>query len=404
MKNKVYLKRYLVLCTTLTIIFILVLALLKSIELHRYNYNFNVKVNSIVQNIKENYSEVDVNEILEILNRDNFSGDILEKYGIDLYENSAVKKSEKDSLIFGLLEFFITLVFVSLLIYLFLKLNSKKDREIDKIIKCIEDINHKNYDLHIEDISEDKLSILKNEIYKTTVMLKEQAENSIADKKNLKNSLEDISHQLKTPLTSILIMLDDILDNPTMENSTKEEFLRRIRREVININYLVQSLLKLSKFDSNTISFQKENVKLSSILEKACQNVSTLCDLKEIEIITKGKNDISLVCDYNWETEAITNILKNAVEHSNNGSKVIIETSKTNVYSQIKITDFGCGMSEKDMKKIFDRFYKCQNSSNDSIGIGLSLAKKIIEYDNGRISVESEIGKGTTFTIKYFTL
>ena len=148
------------------------------------------------------------------------------------------------------------------MLYIFVKYNIKNDNEIDKIIKCIEDINHKNYELKLDDISEDKLSILKQEIYKTTIMLKENAENSIKDKLDLKNSLQDISHQLKTPLTSINIMLDNIIDDPDMDISVRQNFIRNIKREITNISFLVQSILKLSKFESNTISFVRNKTKV----------------------------------------------------------------------------------------------------------------------------------------------
>ena len=254
------------------------------------------------------------------------------------------------------------------LILIFLKYNKSKDKEIGEITKYIEEINKKNYTLHIDEISEDELSILKNEIYKTTVMLKENADNSIKDKKDLKNSLEDISHQLKTPL-----------------------------------NFLVQAILKLSKFDSNTINFIKEKISVKSIIDKCLQNVSTLCDLKNIKIEVVRNENATLYCDYMWQVEAITNIIKNCIDHSKKGSKVIIKYGQNNVYSFINIQDFGDGISKKDLPHIFERFYKGKNASSDSIGIGLALSKTIIEEDNGNISVDSD-SNGTKFEIKYFNL
>ena len=141
------------------------------------------------------------------------------------------------------------------LISIFLKYNHSKDKKLKEITKYIEEINNKNYKLDIEDNTEDELSILKNEIYKTTIMLKEVAENSMKDKTCLKDSLSDISHQLKTPLTSIIIMLDNILDNPNMDDATKNEFIKDIKREIVNINFLVESLLKISKLDASSVTF-----------------------------------------------------------------------------------------------------------------------------------------------------
>ena len=248
------------------------------------------------------------------------------------------------------------------------------DLEVNKIIKLIEDINHKNYELKLDDLSEDKISILKQEIYKTTVMLREQADNSLKDKISLKESLQDISHQLKTPLTSITIMLDNMIDNPDMDNIVRDKFIRQIKREVLNITFLVQSILTLSKFESNTISFIEEDNNIKDIIDMAISNVANLCDLKDIKIIFKGKNS-KIYCDFRWQVEAITNILKNAIEYSDKGSKIIIEGMINNLYYEIKIRDYGKGMDKEDVDNIFKRFYKGKMSSGDSVGIGLSLSK-----------------------------
>ena len=247
------------------------------------------------------------------------------------------------------------------------------------------------------------IKLIKNEIYKTTIMLKESAENSNKDKINLKKSLEDISHQLKTPLTSILVMLDNIIEDPDMDKCVRNDFIRDIKRNVININFLVQTLLKLSKFDANTVYFIKQENDLQNIVKESIKNVSTLCDLRNINIEFNTKENSKIVCDSKWQIEAITNILKNAIDHSKNASKVTINIEDNNVYSMIEIIDTGDGISKKDIAHIFERFYKGENATSDSIGIGLALAKTIIEEDNGNVGVESN-KLGTKFVIKYFKL
>ena len=252
-------------------------------------------------------------------------------------------------------------------------------------------------------MSEDELSILKNEIYKTTIMLKEAADNSNKDRIKLKKSLEDISHQLKTPITSILIMLDNIIEDPDMDASVRNDFIIDIKRNVANINFLVQTLLKLSKFDSNTVNFIKQENELENIAKESIQNVASLCDLRNIQIELNIKNNSKIICDLKWQIEAITNLLKNAIEHSKDNEKVVITVDSNNVYSMIEIQDLGDGIAEKDLPHIFERFYKGENSTSESIGIGLALAKTIIEQDNGNISVDSD-GNGTRFIVKYFKL
>jgi signal transduction histidine kinase len=305
--------------------------------------------------------------------------------GYDIKKDSFIKQNDSDNFVYTIGKVITLLISFVVLLYIFVKYNIKNDNEIDKIIKCIEDINHKNYELKLDDISEDKLSILKQEIYKTTIMLKENAENSIKDKLDLKNSLQDISHQLKTPLTSINIMLDNIIDDPDMDISVRQNFIRNIKREITNISFLVQSILKLSKFESNTISFVRNKIKVKKIIDESIRNVSNLCDLKDVSIEVNNICNKYIYCDLKWQVEAITNILKNAVEYSNHGDRVLIDCEDNNIYTQIKIIDYGKGMDKEDVQNIFKRFYKGKNSGKDSIGIGLSLSKAIIEEEVSKI-------------------
>ena len=404
MKNKIRLKQYIISTFIVSIcLFVLFLAL-NIYEYKTYTNNFNNKIGAIINVIKDKYPEITDKEIAEIINSDEFeTNDFFTKYGIDINNKSILIKNDKDYHIFLVINMSFLTITIIILLILYIRYNQKKENDIKDIIKCIEQINKKNYELQIDSISEDELSILKNEIYKTTIMLKESAENSNKDKLNLKKSLEDISHQLKTPLTSILVMLDNIIEDPDMDINIRNDFVRDIKRNVVNINFLVQALLKLSKFDANTVHFIKKEYNLRSIVDESIKNVSTLCDLRNINIELNIKNDSKIMCDSKWQIEAITNILKNSIDHSKDNQKVIINVEDNNVYSTVEIKDFGDGISKKDISHIFERFYKGENATSDSIGIGLALAKTIIEEDNGNISVESN-KNGTKFTIKYFKL
>ena len=404
MKNKIRLKQYIISTFIVSIcLFVLFLAL-NIYEYKTYTNNFNNKIGAIISVIKDKYPEITDKEIAEIINSDEFeTNDFFTKYGIDINNKSILIKNDKDYHIFLVINMSFLTITIIILLILYIRYNHKKENDIKDIIKCIEQINKKNYELQIDSISEDELSILKNEIYKTTIMLKESAENSNKDKLNLKKSLEDISHQLKTPLTSILVMLDNIIEEPDMDINIRNDFVRDIKRNVVNINFLVQALLKLSKFDANTVHFIKKEYNLKNIVDESIKNVSTLCDLRNINIELTIKNDSKIICDSKWQIEAITNILKNSIDHSKDNQKVIINVENNNVYSTVEIIDFGDGISKKDISHIFERFYKGENATSDSIGIGLALAKTIIEEDNGNISVESN-KTGTKFTIKYFKL
>ena len=289
-----------------------------------------------------------------------------------------------------LLVFFLTFYFYQ----------KKQNKRIREITKCIQEINKKNYSLNLKDYREGEISILKNEIYKTTVMLKETAENSNMDKLKLKDSLSDISHQLKTPLTSILVILDNLIDNPDMPEETRNEFIHDIKREIVNINFLIASILTLSKFDSNTIDFIREEVKVKDLISEVIQRNSILADLRNVKIEADGENSM-INCDFRWQVEALVNILKDCIEHSFENEKIVIQYENKNTYTEIKIKDYGEGIDPKDIPHIFERFYKGKNASENSIGIGLALAKTIIEKDNGSIFVESD-KTGTEFLIRYY--
>lgn len=401
MKNKINLKKTLLKILITIIIFLISITIINIYEYYTYTSNYNSKLNSIIQTVHEEYPNISKNALIKILNSSKQDNSFIEEYGISKNE-SIIKDNDKLLKKYLIINSVLILFFSILITLIFLKYNKRKDHELNNITKYIEEINHKNYKLDIDENSEDELSILKNELYKTTVMLNEQAENSLKDKINIKKYLQDISHQLKTPLTSINILLDNLIDNPDMPKDTRDDFIMEIKREITNINFLVQNILRLSKFEANTIDFIKKETSIKEIINTSVKNVSNICDLKNIEIIINNKCKNKITCDFKWQVEALTNILKNAVEYSPNNSNVLVECSDNNLYSEIRIKDFGKGMSKEEQKNIFKRFYKGKDSSKDSIGIGLSLAKTIIEKDNGRVVVESKEEMGTTFIIKYF--
>ena len=404
MKNKIELKKYIISTLIVFICLFILFLFLNIYEYKTYTKNFNNKISAIINVIKKDYPKITDKEIIEIINNDKVeTNDFFNKYGIDVNNKSILIKNDRDYHKFLAINLSFLTITVVILLIIYIRYNYKKEKDIKDIIKCIEQINKKNYEIQIDSISEDELSILKNEIYKTTIMLKEAAENSSRDKLNLKKSLEDISHQLKTPLTSILVMLDNIIEDSNMEEKIRNDFIVDIKRNVLNINFLVQSLLKLSKFDANTVHFVKQENDLKTIIEESIKNVSILCDLRNINIKLNIKENSKIICDDKWQIEALTNIIKNAIEHSKNNSNIIINIENNNVYSMIEVIDFGEGIAKKDIKHIFERFYRGKNTKTDSIGIGLALAKTIIEEDKGTISVESNKLE-TKFIIKYYKI
>lgn len=384
-----------------TIFYITILLFSNFTMLKKYNENNNILLNNIINNVLEKYREVKEEDILNNLNS-NSSINFSKKYGIDLTNDTMVVKNRKIIKELVYFDIFLTVLFISLMLFFLNQFKKSENKDLEVIIDYLEKINKHNYELKIEENEEGNLSILKNEIYKTAVYLNEQASKSQEEKEKLKVFLSDISHQLKTPLTSINLMIDNILDNNNLSLEEKRKILFQIKHKIKHINSLILILLKLAKFDSNTIVFKRQNNDLLTIINEASMNVSALADLKNIEININSNDNINIYCDYKWEVEALTNIIKNCIEYSLENSKIDIFINDNNLYTKLTIKDYGKGMDKEEIKNIFKRFYKGNNSFNDSIGIGLSLAKNIIEKDNGLISVKSKKNNGTEFIIKYF--
>ena len=367
----------------------------------------NEKIAEIMGKISESNPEIDSREIIEILNSAKNTEQYekgqteLSKYGIEIDKINSIKLIEnqmKTNLKLNILIIVLFSILWMTIIVLYLR---KRDKKIKQITNYINQIKNKKYDLNIEENTEDELSNLKNELYKITIMLKEESEISKKDKENLKISVEDISHQLKTPLTSITIMLDNLKDNPNMEEKTKQKFIFEISKQVEWINWLVISMLKLSKLDANVVQFYDEKINLNKFIGEIIKNLEIPIEVKNQKIIIDGDENVSFIGDYKWQQEAITNVIINCIEHNANNGTIYINYEENSLFTKITIRDEGEGISKEDLKHIFERFYKGKNSSENSVGIGLALAKNIIEKNNGMINCKSELDKGTEFVIKY---
>ena len=367
----------------------------------------NQKIAEIIETIIKVNPKVDTQKIIETLNSNQENEEYqrgqeeLEKYGIDVNETNSiilVQNQMKQNLILNIITIIIFSILWMTIIFIYLR---KRDKKINQITQYINQIKNKKYDLDINENSEDELSNLKNELYKITIMLKEESEISKKDKENLKMSVEDISHQLKTPLTSITIMLDNLKDNPNMDEETRQKFIFEISKQVEWINWLVISMLKLSKLDADVVQFSKEKINLDKLISEIIKNLEIPIEIKNQKIIIEGDKNVSFVGDYKWQQEAITNIIKDCIEHNKENGKIYIKYEENTLFTKITIKDEGEGISKEDLKHIFERFYKGKNSSENSVGIGLALAKNIIEKNNGMINCKSELDKGTEFMIKY---
>lgn len=393
----------------------IILTILSSIVITLQTYNqykkvtitANQKIAEIIGTIIKQEPEIDTRTIIEVLNSKQDTEEYqkgqeeLKKYGIDINEANSiitVQNQMRQNLISNIILIIVFSILWMIIIFEYLK---RRDKKINQITQYINEIKNRKYELDINENSEDELSNLKNELYKITVMLKEESEISKKDKENLKMSVEDISHQLKTPLTSITIMLDNLKNNPNMDENTKQKFIFEISKQIDWINWLVISMLKLSKLDANVVQFYEEKINLKRFIDEIIKNLEIPIEIKNQQIVIEGDESASFIGDYKWQQEAVTNIIKNCIEHNKDNGKVYIRYEENTLFTKITIKDEGEGISKEDLKHIFERFYKGQNSSENSVGIGLALAKNIIEKNNGMISCKSELDKGTEFVIKY---
>lgn len=390
----------------ISIIGIIAMLVATKYEYDRYREEYNTVIFEIIGNIKEKYPNISDEEIAVILNGEkdqesiNEGKAILERYGIDS-SKSAILNMENvynQSLILNSL---IILMLLLLIILVNIIYKYKEKKEINKITKYIRDINDKNYELKIKENTEDELTNLRNELYKITLMLRQQAENSEKDKENLAISLSDISHQIKTPLTSITIMLDEIKENSDMDELTKQKFLFEISRQIEQISFLTISLLKLSKLDAEAIKFNNQNIKIENLINDAIETLEIPIEIKKQNLIKNIEKDCCVQGDYKWTLEAITNILKNCIEHTGEGKSIYVNAKNTNMYTELEIRDEGEGIDEEDIKHIFERFYKGKNSGENSFGIGLALSKSILENQGATINCYSKLGEGTSFKIRW---
>lgn len=283
----------------------------------------------------------------------------------------------------------------------FIYYTRRRYQDIERLSSYLRQISAGDYSLDIRDNDEGELSILKSELYKMTLMLSEQGNQLRADKIHLMDAISDISHQLKTPLTSMTVMAD-LLENPELPQGKRQEFNRNIQVQLERIEWLVSSLLKLSKIDAGAIEFKKDNINVKHLVEKALEPVLIPIDIKNIDITLSGDEMSTYTGDWYWSVEALLNIIKNCVDHLPEGEKLDINFSENALYTEINVVDYGEGIRKEDLPYIFKRFYKGKNASEDSVGIGLAMAYAIITEQQGTIDVTSELGIGTTFQIKFY--
>lgn len=374
-----------------------------ALSLHHLRQSQNAAVAQLIANLRAREPEMTDTEVMQILNAEENTLDadrLLRSYGIS-EDSWTVKSSQTDSAAVAAVSVCVCLLCGAACFGVFALYKRRQRKRLDRLVSYLAAVNSGSYDLDLDSNSENADSRLQNEIYKTTVTLREAAQQSSESREQLKTALSDISHQLKTPLTSIVITTENLLDNPDLPPELRQEFLRDIYQASNHISFLVQSLLTLSKLDADSIVLKRKPEPLKEIFSEVTQNIAVLAELRGVSV-TAADNAVTLGCDKKWLCEAITNIAKNCVEHTENGGKVKISAEANPLYTAITVSDNGQGIAPEDLPHIFERFYRGKNAADDSVGIGLALAKAIIEKAGGTTRAASEAGKGSEFSIKFF--
>ncbi len=327
---------------------------------------------------------------------------VLEKYGYltsdDLKYFQDLKQAHYNLLVSQII--FVTLLFIVLNIaYIWYQWN--QDRKLKELDRYLLTVLAGNYNLDIRDYEDGILSSLKNDVYKMSVLLKEDKERALEQQKYLESVLSDISHQLRTPLTSMYVM-NDLLSDGKVRGKQKKEILNKNRAQLERIEWLITTLLKMSRIDAGTVTFKEEKVVTKELIKKALEPINIPIELKKQTVLIVGDKKSTVILDQKWTVEAFVNLLKNAHEHTPVGGMIIIKITDNPLFTEFLIQDNGTGIAKEDLPHIFERFYKGKNSSGESIGIGLNMSKTIIQKENGTIMVDSTEGKGTTFTIRFY--
>lgn len=358
--------------------------------------NNEMIVGTVLQN-----GEANVSDIVAALKKENFtSSNILAQYGLENLESldylPSMKKIKQKYFLGG---GFITLISAFFFSFLYLKVVRKKQKQYQLLDEYFYNLLYNDQHIHFNKVVDDDFTTVQNDIIKVTRRLQNALANEETTKNELSKTLADISHQLKTPLTSLAI-INDALKYDNILEEQKNVFLKEQERTINHMQILITTLLKVSQIESGMIPLKKETYDLRKVIDNSLLNLDYLITAKELKIEKDIPKSI-ITMDKYWLGEALTNIIKNACEHSFNGGKISITVKKNPIYVSLEIKDYGEGIKKCDLPHLFERFYRCQNNK-DSVGIGLNLTKSILDKMNATVKVKSEYGKYTIFEIHFF--
>lgn len=277
-----------------------------------------------------------------------------------------------------------------------------RERNYSQAVKIVNSFAEGNFSQHLSHLNDGELYRLYHSIERLASMLYAQKETLQQTKEFLKDTVSDISHQLKTPLAA-LSMYNEIILEEAENRATVMTFAEKTADTLSRAENLIQSLLKITRMDAGTVIFEKQSYLLSDIVMKAVSDLQVRAEKERKRICLQGSEEAMLTCDLMWTKEAIGNLVKNALDHTDKGGNITVSWEKLPDKIRILVSDDGCGIAKEDIYHIFKRFYRTSkdNQNTAGIGLGLPLAKSIIEKQGGMLAVESLPGEGTTFIISF---
>ncbi|MBS5084011.1 MAG: HAMP domain-containing sensor histidine kinase [Clostridiales bacterium] len=293
----------------------------------------------------------------------------------------------------------LVLIFAAALGAAFLAFTKSRYQSLEQLANQIDIVLHNDDHLYITELDEGELSILQSEITKMMLRIREQNDALKKEKHHLADSLADIAHQLRTPLTSANLILTLLQNNP--EEKEQKELLRETEELFIQMDWLITSLLKISRLDAGIVAFQEEQINVERLINSSLHPFLISMELHNVQIETEIPKGIVISGDAGWLSEAIKNILKNCMESAGDNGRIKISCEATLLYTKIMIRDSGPGFEKEDLPHLFDRFYRGKNSGATGYGIGLALCKMIITRQKGTISVNNHPQGGAVFSIRF---
>ncbi len=281
------------------------------------------------------------------------------------------------------------------------RLLAERRDEVMRLCDNIDRILYSSEQITFHDYQEGELSVLSAEIHKMTIRLREQNAALLHEKQFAKEALEDISHQIRTPLTSVMMILG-LMRAPDLTDKCRMEYLGDLYTLLERMKWLIETMLSLSRIEADAARFEKEPVSCRELLARSVDTVSVTAELKGVRIRTEITGEPVFFGDMHYTSEAIVNLLKNAIEHTPTGGTVSVSSAATNIAAEITIADSGEGIPESELPHIFERFYRSAEYTKNGFGIGLAFAKKVIAAQEGKIRVFNQKPHGAVFQIRFY--